>query len=94
MCRVRVCGGGRWGGCQAMLFLFAFTGAFGGYTSGRLFRMFRGTRWKANGAIPFPYIQQYARAGRPRATDRTLKPWFSCAWVLRAESDPVLSVWA
>jgi hypothetical protein len=33
-----------------MLFLFVFTGAFGGYASGRLFRMLKGTRWKANGA--------------------------------------------
>jgi hypothetical protein len=37
---------------QAMLFLFAFAGAFGGYAAGRLFRMFRGTRWKANGELP------------------------------------------
>jgi len=44
---------------QAMLFLFAFTGAFGGFTAGRLFRMFRGTRWKANGlytALLFPGV--------------------------------------
>eukprot|EP00283_Hemiselmis_rufescens_P010215 CAMPEP_0173435292 /NCGR_PEP_ID=MMETSP1357-20121228/14667_1 /TAXON_ID=77926 /ORGANISM="Hemiselmis rufescens, Strain PCC563" /LENGTH=663 /DNA_ID=CAMNT_0014400257 /DNA_START=19 /DNA_END=2010 /DNA_ORIENTATION=- len=34
---------------QAALFLFVFMGMFGGYTSARLFRMFKGNRWKSNG---------------------------------------------
>eukprot|EP00960_Hanusia_phi_P072499 767803-Hanusia_phi.AAC.1 len=33
---------------QAMLFLFVFMGMVGGYTSARLFRMFKGNRWKSN----------------------------------------------
>ena len=31
---------------QAMLFIFVFMGMVGGYTSGRFFRLFKGTRWK------------------------------------------------
>jgi len=44
---------------QAMLFLFVFMGMFGGFTSARLFRMFKGTRWRSNGlwtAMLFPGI--------------------------------------
>ena len=31
---------------QAVLFLFVFMGMFGGFTAARLFRMFKGTRWR------------------------------------------------
>jgi len=44
---------------QAALFLFVFMGMFGGYTSARLFRMFKGNRWKSNGlwtAMLYPGI--------------------------------------
>ena len=44
---------------QSMLFLFVFMGTFGGFTSARLFRMFKGTRWRSNGlwtALLFPGI--------------------------------------
>ena len=63
-----------WVGCgQAMLFLFAFTGAFGGYTAGRLFRMFRGTRWKANGG-PRPSKPRLCRPAPPSP----VHPWEAC----------------
>ncbi|KAJ1495525.1 hypothetical protein T484DRAFT_1651283 [Baffinella frigidus] len=42
---------------QAMLFLFVFMGMVGGYTSSRMFRMLKGTRWKSNSlwtAMLFP----------------------------------------
>ena len=44
---------------QAALFLFVFMGTFGGYTSARLFRMFKGTRWRSNAvwtAMLFPGV--------------------------------------
>jgi hypothetical protein len=44
---------------QAALFLFVFMGTIGGYTSARLFRMFKFTRWRSNAlwtAMLFPGI--------------------------------------
>lgn len=44
---------------STMLFLFAFMGCFGGYASGRLYKMFGGIHWKTNSmgvALLFPGI--------------------------------------
>jgi transmembrane 9 superfamily protein 2/4 len=44
---------------QAMLFIFVFMGVFGGFTSARFFRMFKGSRWRSNAlwtALLFPGI--------------------------------------
>uniref|UniRef100_A0A7S0Y162 Transmembrane 9 superfamily member n=2 Tax=Hemiselmis andersenii TaxID=464988 RepID=A0A7S0Y162_HEMAN len=44
---------------QAMLFIFVFMGIFGGFTSARFFRMFKGNRWRSNAlwtAMLFPGI--------------------------------------
>jgi len=44
---------------QATLFLFVFMGMFGGYTSARFFRMFKGTSWRTNAlwtAMLFPGV--------------------------------------
>jgi transmembrane 9 superfamily protein 2/4 len=44
---------------QAALFLFVFMGMVGGYTSSRIFRMLKGTRWKSNSlwtAMLFPGV--------------------------------------